>query len=108
MADTWTLTFTDATVQVVTNTYDTEAAFISAVRDQLKDLSTIGVSAVLPDGSELNEKGLGARYGLSDGPRVAIRHQPKGPSALGDNLPARRSWQLSTSRGPSAARILKP
>jgi hypothetical protein len=108
MADTWTLTFTDANVQIVTNTYDTEPAFISAVRDQLNDLRTTGVSAVLLDGSELNEKALGAKYGLSDGPRVATRHQPKGPSALGENLLARRSCQLSTLRVPSAARTLKP
>jgi hypothetical protein len=71
MADAWTLTFTDANVRVVTYTYDSETAFIDAVRGQLNDLSTTGVSAVLPDGSELNEKALGAKYGLSDGPRVA-------------------------------------
>ena len=64
MADTWTLAFTDATVQVVTNTYDNESAFISAVREQLNDLRTTSVSAVLPDGSKLDEKALGAKYGL--------------------------------------------
>jgi hypothetical protein len=64
MADTWTLTFTDENVQAVTNTYDNEPAFISAVRDQLNDLPTTNVSAVLPDGSKLGEKALGAKYGL--------------------------------------------
>jgi hypothetical protein len=108
MADTWTLTFIDANVQVVTNTYDTEPAFISAVRDQLNDLSKTWVSATLPDGSELNEKALGAKYGLSDGPRVATRHHPKRQSGLSDNLPARRSCQVPTSSVPSAARTLKP
>ena len=64
MADTWTITFTDANVQVGTTTYDNETAFISAVRDQLNDLRTTNVSAVLPDGSKLDEKALGAKYGL--------------------------------------------
>ena len=68
MVDTWTLTFTDADGRVCTTTYDKESAFISAVRDQLNDLRTTGVSAVLPDESQLDEKALGARYGLSGAP----------------------------------------
>jgi hypothetical protein len=68
MADTWTITFTDANGRVGTNAYDDETAFISAVRDQLNDLRTTAVSAVLPDGSELTEKALGAKYGLSGAP----------------------------------------
>ena len=64
MAKEWRLTFTDAHGQVSTNTYDNECAFISAVRDQLNDLRITNVSAVLPDGSQLNEKALGAKYGL--------------------------------------------
>ena len=73
MADTWTLTFTDANGRVGTNTYDNETAFISAVRDQLNDLRTTSVSAVLPDGSKLDEKALGAKYGLEGAPSVATR-----------------------------------
>ena len=63
MADTWTLSFTDANGRVGTNTYDNETAFISAVRDQLNDLRTTHVSAVLSDGSKLDEKALGTKYG---------------------------------------------
>ena len=79
MADTWTLTFTDADGRVCANAYDNETAFISAVRDQLNDLRTTGVSAVLPDGSQLDEKALGAKYGLS--PSVATRRQPRAGDA---------------------------
>ena len=64
MADMWTLSFTDANGRVGTNTYDNETAFISGVRDQLNDLRTTHVSAVLPDGAKLDEKALGAKYGL--------------------------------------------
>jgi hypothetical protein len=64
MADTWTITFTDANGRVDTSTYDNETAFISAVHDKLNDLRTSNVSAVLPDGSKLDEKALGAKYGL--------------------------------------------
>ena len=63
MADRWTITFTDVNGRVGTNTYD-EPPFISAVRDLLRDLRTTKVSAVLPDGSKLDEKALGAKYGL--------------------------------------------
>ena len=91
MADTWTLTFTDANGQVVTNTYDTETAFILALRDHLNDLRTTSVSAVLPDGSELNEKALGAKYGLSEQAERRFRRQPKPPGGLGDNPPTRLS-----------------
>ena len=45
MADTWTLTFTDANGRVCTNAHGNETAFISAVLDQLNDLSSISVSA---------------------------------------------------------------
>jgi hypothetical protein len=68
MADMWKLTFTDANVRIITNNYDSEFAFIGAVHDKLNDLSTTNVSAVLPDGSELDEKALGAKYGLDDWP----------------------------------------
>jgi hypothetical protein len=71
MADMWKLTFTDANVRIITNAYDSETAFISAVHDKLNDLSTTNVSAVLPDGSELDEKALGAKYGLDDAPSTA-------------------------------------
>jgi hypothetical protein len=64
MADRWTITFTDVNGRVGTNTYDREPPFISAVRDLLRDLRTRKVSAVLPDGSKLDEKALGAKYGL--------------------------------------------
>ena len=80
MADTWTLTFTDANGRACTNAYDKETAFISAVLDQLNDLSSISVSAVLPDGSELDEKALGAKYGLEGAPNVSARRQPKATS----------------------------
>jgi hypothetical protein len=79
MVDTWTLNFTDADGRVCTTAYDKESAFISAVRDQLNDLRTTGVSAVLPDGSQLDEKALGAKYGLS--PSVATRRQPRAGDA---------------------------
>ena len=49
MPDAWTLAFTDANGRVSTNAYDNETAFISAVGDQLNDLSSTSVSAVLPD-----------------------------------------------------------
>jgi hypothetical protein len=68
MADTWTITFTDANGRVGTNTCDNETVFISGVRDQLNDLRTTNVSAVLPDGTRLDEKALGVRYGLSGAP----------------------------------------
>jgi hypothetical protein len=64
MADTWTITFTDVNRRIGTKTYDNETAFINAVRDLLRDLRTRKVSAVLPDGSKLDEKALGAKYGL--------------------------------------------
>ena len=80
MADTWTLTFTDANGRVCTNTYDNETAFTGAVLDQLNDLSSTSVSAVLPDGSELDEKALGAKYGLEGAPSVAGRRGPKATS----------------------------
>jgi len=79
MADTWTLTFTDANGRVCTNAHGNETAFISAVLDQLNDLSSTSVSAVLPDGSKLDEKALGAKYGLEGAPSVA-RRQPKATS----------------------------
>lgn len=65
MADTWTMTFTDANGLVDTSAYDNETAFISAVHDKLNDLRMTNVSAVLPDGSQLDEKALGAKYGLA-------------------------------------------
>jgi hypothetical protein len=77
MPDAWTLAFTDANGRVSTNAYDNETAFISAVGDQLNDLSSTSVSAVLPDGSKLDEKALGAKYGLEGAPSVAARRQPK-------------------------------
>ena len=79
MADTWTIAFVDENGRVGTTTYDDETAFISAVREQLNDLRTTSVSAVLPDGSKLDEKALGAKYGLSVAPSVATRRQPTGP-----------------------------
>ena len=44
--------------------YDNEAVFISAVHDKLNDLRTTNGSAVPPEGSKLNEKAVGAKYGL--------------------------------------------
>jgi hypothetical protein len=79
MADTWTLTFTDPNGRVCTNAYDNETALISAVCDQLNDLSSTSVSAVLLDGSKLDEKALGTKYGLEGGPSVATRREPKAP-----------------------------
>ena len=80
MADTWALTSTDGGGLVGTNIYDNETAFISAVRDQLNDLRTTSVSAVLPDGTKLDEKALGAKYGLQGTPSVAARRQPNATS----------------------------
>jgi hypothetical protein len=80
MADTWTLTFTDPNGRVCTNAYDNETALISAVCDQLNDLSSTSVSAVLLDGSKLDEKALGAKYGLQGTPSVAARRQPNATS----------------------------
>ena len=80
MADMWALTSIDGDGLVGTNIYDNESAFISAVRDQLNDLRTTSVSAVLPDGSKLDEKALGTKYGLEGGPSVATRRrEPKAP-----------------------------
>lgn len=58
MADTWKLTFTDVNGRVGTNTYDHETAFISAVHDKLNDLRITQVSAVPPDGTQMDEKAL--------------------------------------------------
>jgi hypothetical protein len=44
-------------------TYDSEAAFESAVRATLADIRTKVVSATLPDGSILDEAELRRRYG---------------------------------------------
>ena len=102
MADTWTLTFTDANVRVVTSTYDSETAFIVAVRDQLNDLRTTSVSAVLPDGSELNEKALGAKYGLSEGPRAAAS-----PSRRADTATTRPPDEVDDCQLPASHRLAK-
>jgi len=58
----WALTSTDGDGLVGTNIYDNETAFISAVRDQLNDLRTTSVSAVLPGGMKLDEAALRAKY----------------------------------------------
>jgi hypothetical protein len=102
MADTWTLTFTDANVRVVTSTYDSETAFIVAVRDQLNDLRTTSVSAVLPDGGELNEKALGAKYGLSEGPRAAAS-----PSRRADTGTTRPPDEVDDCQLPASYRLAK-
>jgi hypothetical protein len=64
MADTWTLSFTDANGRVGTKTYDNETAFISGVLDKLTDLRTSNVLAVLPDGTKLDEQALRDRFML--------------------------------------------
>ena len=56
--ETWILSFTDANGRVGTKTYDKETAFISGVLDKLTDLRTSKVSAVLPDGTKLDEQPL--------------------------------------------------
>ena len=81
----WALTSTDGDGLVGTNIYDNETAFISAVRDQLNDLRTTSVSAVLRDGSKLDEKALGAKYGLESASSIATRRQRKPTSGRGDN-----------------------
>ena len=43
-------------------TFDNETDFISVVLDKLSDLRTSDVSAVLPDGTKLDEAALRAKY----------------------------------------------
>ena len=62
MAGMWKLTFTDANGRVGTKTYDGESKFISGVLDKLNDLHTSNVSAVLSDGTKLDEATLRAKY----------------------------------------------
>ena len=92
MADTWTITFTDANGRVDTSTYDNETAFISAVHDKLNDLRTSNVSAVLPDGSKLDEKAL------SDSCRPAGRQSRPPRQKPPQATPSARSWR-DRSRG---------
>ena len=60
--DTWSLAFTDANGRVGKKTYDNETAFISGVLDKLTDLRTSNISAVLPEGTELDEQALRDRF----------------------------------------------
>ena len=60
--DTWSLAFTDANGRVGKKTYDNETAFISGVLEKLTGLRTSNISAVLPDGTELDEQALRDRF----------------------------------------------
>ena len=62
MADIWKLTFTVVNRPPGTRTFDNETDFISVVLDKLSDLRTSDVSAVLPDGTKLDEAALRAKY----------------------------------------------
>jgi hypothetical protein len=62
LMDMWSLAFTDAKGRVGKKTYDNETAFISGVLDELTDLRTSNVSAVLPDGTKLDGATLTAKY----------------------------------------------
>ena len=62
MADIWKLTFTVVNRPPGTRTFDNETDFISVVLDKLGDLRTSDVSAVLPDGTKLDEAALRAKY----------------------------------------------
>jgi len=60
---TWKLTFTSVNRPPGTRTFNNESAFISAVIDKLNDLRTSNVSAVLPDGTQLDAATLRLKYG---------------------------------------------
>lgn len=63
MPDKWTLTYTDANGRVAERTFDSENAFASGVRDRLNDLRASNLSAVLPNGTKLDENALREKYG---------------------------------------------
>jgi hypothetical protein len=94
MAGMWKLTFTDANGRVGTKTYDGESKFISGVLDKLNDLHTSNVSAVLSDGTKLDEATLRAKY-------VRPRRE-SGRLRL-----TLRSWLASSSATPRSRAISK-
>lgn len=55
MLNEWTIAFTDANGRVGTKTAASVTAFESIVCDKLNDLRTSNISAVLPDGTKLDE-----------------------------------------------------
>jgi hypothetical protein len=65
MPDKWTITSTNnrsPSLPPGTKTYTAESEFISAIQDKLDDVWTSNLSAVLPDGTELNESALREKY----------------------------------------------
>ena len=59
MPDKWTLTWTELGKSGPgTKTFDNEPSFISNARDRLTDLRASKISAVLPDGTKLDEQAL--------------------------------------------------
>ena len=82
MPDKWTLTFTGGNRLPGSRAFDDETAFISAVRDKLNDLHTSNVSAVLPDGTRLDEAALKVGYLNTSKGVSRAKPQPKGVDQL--------------------------
>ena len=125
--DTWSLAFTDANGRAGKKTYDDETAFISGVLEKLTGLRTSNISAVLPDGTALDEQALrekfmphGCRTAPADStpktittPSATCRRTPGGSAtaawvdgASWSWAPARTStrrlWGHADSHGPQA------
>ena len=62
MPDSWTLIWTDGNDRLSTRTFDKETDFASRARDKLSDLRASNISAVLPDGTKLDEQALRDRF----------------------------------------------
>ena len=107
MPDKWTLTFTGGTAFPDRGPSMMRQSFrISAVRDKLNDLHTSSVSAVLPDGTRLDEAALKVvvpehQQGRVAGPRPATgRASISWPRA--SSLTSRRRWKVCRRRmGPN-------
>ena len=61
MPDKWTLTWTE-NGRIGTKTFDKETDFASSARDRLNDLRASNISAVLSDGTKLDEQALRDRF----------------------------------------------
>ena len=67
MADMWALTSIDGDGLVGTNIYDNESAFISAVRDQLVELSAIAPRGLMQVVSHQQNGAAGQRPSVAQG-----------------------------------------
>jgi hypothetical protein len=62
MPDKWTLPWTDGNGRSLSKNYDNEPGFASGARDKLNELRASNISAVLPDGTQLDEQALRDRF----------------------------------------------